>query len=100
MGSPIRMTRTTRDVLETLQAATSRNDATYGLEICKVTGLGPGTVYPILTRLERVGWVRAYWAEDDTRGPRRRMYELTGEGVSAIQAVEATAPSARPRWAQ
>ncbi|WP_431928706.1 PadR family transcriptional regulator [Nonomuraea jabiensis] len=83
-----------------LQDVAAQGEATYGLEICKTTGLGPGTVYPILTRLERIGWVRAYWAEDDTRGPRRRMYELTGEGVSAIQAFEATTPGARLRWAQ
>ncbi|MEV0307838.1 PadR family transcriptional regulator [Nonomuraea fuscirosea] len=67
-----------------LHAAASRSEATYGLEICKVTGLGPGTVYPILTRLERVGWVRAYWEEGDTRGPRRRMYELAGDGHAAV----------------
>ncbi|TYB71264.1 PadR family transcriptional regulator [Nonomuraea sp. PA05] len=78
------MTRTTKDVLEILQGAALQGQATYGLEICKATGLGSGTVYPILSRLERIGWVRAYWSEDEARGPRRRMYELTGEGRSQI----------------
>ncbi|SDJ53716.1 PadR family transcriptional regulator [Nonomuraea jiangxiensis] len=83
-----------------LQDAAGRGEATYGLEICKTTGLGPGTAYPILTRLERIGWVRAYWTEDDTRGPRRRMYELTGEGVSAIDHTQTAATMRRPGWAR
>ncbi|WP_424533599.1 PadR family transcriptional regulator [Sphaerisporangium viridialbum] len=102
MPPPIRLTSTTRDVLSVLQAAAREDAATYGLEICKATGLGSGTVYPILTRLERIGWVRAYWQDDDadSRGPRRRLYELTGEGRSQAALAERPSLGHRLGWAQ
>ncbi|MEU6778629.1 PadR family transcriptional regulator [Nonomuraea angiospora] len=92
------MTRTTQEVLAMLQDAASRSEAIYGLEICKTTGLGPGTVYPILTRLERIGWVRAYWAEEDARGPRRRMYEMTSEGLTGLADARRARIAGRLGW--
>jgi PadR family transcriptional regulator PadR len=84
----IRFTSTTRDVLGALQAATARGEVTYGLAICRETELGSGTVYPILSKFERLGWVRTYWEDDaEARGPRRRMYELTAEGVAQAERV-------------
>ncbi|MGW4664070.1 PadR family transcriptional regulator [Streptosporangium sandarakinum] len=100
---PIRLTSTTRDVLSVLLAAAQQDVPTYGLEVCRMTGLGSGTVYPILTRLERIGWVRAYWQEDDppARGPRRRLYELTGEGrAEAVRDERPERLSLRLRWAR
>ncbi|WP_188194686.1 PadR family transcriptional regulator [Nonomuraea sp. SYSU D8015] len=91
----LRMTSTTRAVLQVLQAAASRGESTYGLEICRETQLGSGTVYPILTKFERLGLVRTYWEDDSTeaRGPRRRMYELTAEGAKeAERAAQRAAP--------
>ena len=32
-----------------------------GLRLCEVTGYGPGTIYPALDRLMRVGWIRDHW---------------------------------------
>lgn len=95
MALPIRMTGTVRTVLDLLQAGAREDKSTYGLEICRQTGLGPGTVYPILRRLERIGWVRAGWEEDEGSGPRRRMYELTGEGRAGAAEAEQ-----RPQLAQ
>ncbi|MFG1947171.1 PadR family transcriptional regulator [Nonomuraea sp. NPDC048826] len=94
------MTSTTRSVLETLRAAASRDAPTYGLEICRETGLGPGTVYPILRRLERNGLVRAYWEDDtpDSHGPRRRMYKLTGEGLALAAETQRSRTALRPGW--
>ncbi|MBO3747790.1 helix-turn-helix transcriptional regulator [Streptosporangiaceae bacterium NEAU-GS5] len=102
MTAPIRLTSTTRDVLSVLRQAAREEVPVYGLEICKITGLGSGTVYPILTRLERVGWVRAYWEEagDDSRGPRRRMYELTGEGRAQAAHLERPNRGLRLGWQQ
>jgi PadR family transcriptional regulator, regulatory protein PadR len=56
----------------------------YGFEIIEVTGLGPGTVYPILRRLERAELVRSSWepakrAQAEGRPPRRN-YRMTAEG--------------------
>jgi DNA-binding MarR family transcriptional regulator len=77
----IRITDATADVLESLLAA---NEATWGLAIVKGTGRPAGTVYPLLERLERVGWLDSEWEADTGRsGPRRRLYRLTGEGRAA-----------------
>ena len=44
--------------------------------------LPEGTVYPALHRLEADGLLRSYWAEQ--AGRRRRLYELTAKGVTAL----------------
>jgi PadR family transcriptional regulator, regulatory protein PadR len=62
----------------------------YGLELARATRLSSGTVYPILTRLERAHWVTSDWEDIDeaTEGRRRRRYyRLTGEGATAARAV-------------
>jgi DNA-binding PadR family transcriptional regulator len=56
----------------------------YGFEIIDATGLGAGTVYPILRRLESDGHVRSRWervarARAEGRPPRRN-YRLTASG--------------------
>ena len=44
--------------------------------------LPEGTVYPALHRLEEAGLLRSHWA--DQAGRRRRLYELTAKGLSAL----------------
>lgn len=66
----------------------------YGLEIARNAGLATGTIYPILTRLERRGWVTSAWEErdpSDAGRPRRRYYRLTAEGMRAARAEIAEA---------
>lgn len=56
----------------------------YGLEFVDGTGLPPGTIYPILARLEGAGWIASRWEEVDQREagrPRRRYYRLTPDGT-------------------
>jgi DNA-binding PadR family transcriptional regulator len=56
----------------------------YGLDLIRVTGLPSGTLYPILVRLERAGWLTTSWEEIDpvVEGrPARRYYRLTPDGV-------------------
>jgi len=60
----------------------------YGLEIMRDTGLASGTLYPILVRLERAGWVTAAWRNIDpvTEGrPSRRYYRLTAHGATTAR---------------
>jgi DNA-binding PadR family transcriptional regulator len=68
-------------------AAISRGSA-YGLDIVATTGLPSGTVYPTLGRLRKSGHVKARWEDQrqaDREGrPRRRYYELSGEGEKAL----------------
>jgi DNA-binding PadR family transcriptional regulator len=66
----------------------------YGLELVDATGLPPGTIYPIMARLEGAGWVTSRWEESGPEAmgrPRRRYYRLTADGV--VQAREALAAS-------
>jgi DNA-binding PadR family transcriptional regulator len=78
-----RVTAPTMDVLEQLVA---EGAPLWGLIIIKRTGRAPGTVYPILDRLERLGWVSSAWDDDELRaGPRRRLYRLTGEALPAAR---------------
>ncbi|MET7748660.1 PadR family transcriptional regulator [Micromonospora sp. NPDC005367] len=74
----------------------------WGLEIIKLTGRPSGSVYPLLERLERNGWVTSHWEETERRGPRRRMYELTAEGTLAARRVcaQAATRGARQRPAR
>ena len=80
-----RVTPATADVLDALLAAT---DPTWGLQVVKLTGRPAGSVYPILERLERCGWVVSEWEDDEARnGPRRRLYRLTEGGATASPAT-------------
>jgi len=60
----------------------------FGLDIMRNTGLPSGTVYPTLTRAEASGLVRARWearaVADAEARPRRRYYELTAAGRTAL----------------
>jgi DNA-binding PadR family transcriptional regulator len=77
----MRVTYPTAIVLQALA-----NGHGYGFEIIDVTGLGAGTVYPILRRLEAGSYVRSSWervAKARAEGrPARRNYRLTASGVA------------------
>lgn len=63
----------------------------YGLDITSETGLLPGTVYTTLRRLERRSMIRGTWEDPEIaereRRPRRRYYQLTPDGVRALDAA-------------
>ena len=85
MARSLGMTTTT--ILVALQ-----HGARYGLDITQRSGLKPGTVYTTLRRLERRDLVRGEWEDpsiaEAERRPRRRYYELTGDGASALEAAK------------
>ncbi|MDG4770944.1 helix-turn-helix transcriptional regulator [Solwaraspora sp. WMMD792] len=90
------MTLQVRLVLQAL--AEVPDQQRYGLEIVESTGLLPGTVYPILARLEQAGWLHSQWEAVDEHAagrPRRRYYRLTADGVAAVQVARATAAQRR-----
>lgn len=93
----LRMTLQTQLVLRALLDEPSKER--YGLELCDLVGLPSGTIYPILARLEQVGWVHSTWedpvAHEAARRPRRRFYRLTSDG--AEHARGALARAYRPR---
>ena len=56
----------------------------YGLELIRASGVQAGTLYPILTRLEKAGWLEGDWEDIDeaAEGRRaRRYYTLTPLGL-------------------
>jgi PadR family transcriptional regulator, regulatory protein PadR len=92
-------------------------DATdhYGLALIERTSVQAGTLYPILSRLEKDRWIEGDWEDIDeaTAGRRRRRYyRLTGLGerearqiLTETAAILAPPPlrgstgSRRPGWA-
>jgi PadR family transcriptional regulator PadR len=78
-----------RGTLEFCVLALLETEQRYGVEL--VTRLGAesalttteGTLYPLLSRLRRAGWVDTIWQESPT-GPPRRYYGLTRHGKAAL----------------
>jgi PadR family transcriptional regulator, regulatory protein PadR len=60
---------------------------------------GHGTLYKALARLEAFGLLASRWedAEAVEGRPRRRLYELTGEGARVAEAAVREEPAASPR---
>jgi len=60
----------------------------HGFDIMDAARLPSGTVYPILGRLERDGYVRSRWEAQTTafreKRPPRRYYEITAAGAKAL----------------
>jgi PadR family transcriptional regulator PadR len=77
--------RMTTSVLKVAAALLADSAAErYGLQLMQATGLPSGTLYPILVRLERAGWVESHWEQTDPAAegrPARRYYRLTPNGA-------------------
>lgn len=58
-------------------------EAVRRLEAAGFDGIGYGTVYPLLTRMRRLGLVTDKVQASPT-GPPRKVYELTGAGREAL----------------
>jgi DNA-binding PadR family transcriptional regulator len=61
----------------------------YSLGLSASADVAAGTIYPMVARLEKAGWLESRWEEPDAseRGrPRRRLYRLTGHGERAAMA--------------
>jgi DNA-binding PadR family transcriptional regulator len=53
----------------------------HGYALSQHTGLASGTLYPILMRLEKSGWLETRWEEAPVPGrPPRHFYRLKREG--------------------
>jgi len=74
-----------RGTLEYCVLALLASGPRYGVELVRDLAADPalttteGTLYPLLSRLRRTGWVETSWQESPV-GPPRRYYTLTGEG--------------------
>lgn len=82
-----------RGVAEACTLAFLRDGERYGFDLARTlaqAGLiaGEGTIYPLLARLRRAGWVETLWRESD-EGPPRRYYRLTPAGRRALARFQA-----------
>lgn len=84
-----------RGLLDICVLALLRDGESYGYELAQALdreGLGPiqgGTLYPLLTRMQRAGLITAFWREGDT-GPARKYYRLTDDGQRELHQLRGT----------
>jgi|SRR5580693_9222731 DNA-binding PadR family transcriptional regulator len=79
MGIRLRISHQTLDILAALLARPSQWH--YGYAISRQTSIPSGTLYPILMRLDKSGWLETRWEDAPTAGrPPRHLYRLTGNG--------------------
>jgi PadR family transcriptional regulator, regulatory protein PadR len=76
----------------------------YGFELMKLTGMASGSLYPMLARLERAGWLAKGREKIDPHSegrPARTNYTITGSAIAAARIQLAAlskqvGPPARP----
>jgi len=97
-ATKIRLTAVIMDVLDVLTSSSPVNP-TWGLQLCRLTGHGTGTIYPALDRLMKAGWIADYWEDPPPADrPARRFYELTSAGRAAYQEALAARTARRAAW--
>tara|TARA_R110002110_G_scaffold30416_8_gene107852 strand:- start:803 stop:1111 length:309 start_codon:yes stop_codon:yes gene_type:complete len=83
MRKPRAPSKATRAALIALLEAA---DSLHGYEIMQITGVGPGTLYPMLARLEDQALLESQWQEPTVEGrPPRHLYRLTEAGLVLAQ---------------
>jgi len=97
----VRLTQPTLKVLRFLLQ--TPRDGRSGAAMAKATGVGSGTLYPMLARLEAAGWLTSEWEAIDPREagrPRRRFYRLTPVGQNHAHAALADLQivTGEPAW--
>jgi PadR family transcriptional regulator PadR len=78
-----------KGVLEMCVLALLSKGDNYAYEIAsrmaEAVGMGEGTIYPLMRRMQNDGLVSAY-LEESTSGPSRKYYKLTRTGSAALKA--------------
>ena len=61
----------------------------WGYDTSKASGVRPGAMYPILSRMLDSGWLRDGWEESAAgkKRPPRRYYEITESGREHLRAL-------------
>lgn len=99
MPKPLRMSPQTVALFRAL--VTAPQDWRYGYDLSRETALKSGTLYPILMRLNKRGWLETRWTPAESPGrPPRHMYRLTSDGLrSAWEFLAAKEHATRRRAA-
>jgi len=75
--------------LKVLKCLIAAPNGLHGYALMKASGLASGTLYPILARLSRRGWLTKAWEIGDAvTGPPRRIYNLTPLGRAQLEGLE------------
>ena len=83
------LTQLRRGVIEYCVLALLVGEELYGFDLVKRLGeseglvTSEGTIYPLLSRMRRAGWVTTTWRESES-GPPRRYYAITRAGQHAL----------------
>ncbi|MEH6660591.1 MAG: PadR family transcriptional regulator [Parasphingorhabdus sp.] len=78
MRKPRAPSKATRQALIALLNAP---ESLHGYDIMQITGIKPGTLYPMLARLEDQAMLSSQWQEPEVAGrPPRHIYSLTEAG--------------------
>ena len=103
MAGIVRVTESTLDVLAVLLKAHQAHKDVYGWEIKKKTRRSGPTIYGVIDRLEDADLIEGHWEQQtgEDKGPRRRYYRLTDEGVKVARQLlgirpQPTAPDDAP----
>ncbi|HTP68233.1 MAG TPA: PadR family transcriptional regulator [Dongiaceae bacterium] len=79
MGIHLRLSRQSLALLDALLIQPSHWH--HGYALSQSTGLASGTLYPILMRLDKSGWLETRWEDAPTPGrPPRHLYRLSPTG--------------------
>jgi PadR family transcriptional regulator PadR len=79
-----------RGALEYCVLGLLEREERYGFELVRSLGAidgmvtGEGTLYPLLSRLQKDGRLASTWRESDTGGPPRKYYAITAKGRRAL----------------
>jgi|SRR5664279_597293 PadR family transcriptional regulator PadR len=95
--------RLSQQTLRVLALFTDPSCRLAGSDIARQIQMLSGTMYPILLRLERAGWLKSEWEDLEPRDagrPRRRFYSITGLGYNKSRAAlaELGVPDGRVAW--
>lgn len=78
MGVRLRISPQTLDLLDALLVRPTQWH--HGYALSQTTGIASGTLYPILMRLENLGWLETRWEQPGNAGrPPRHLYRLTSD---------------------
>jgi PadR family transcriptional regulator, regulatory protein PadR len=96
--------RLSHQTLKVLKLLLERpRESLAGSDISRKTGMLSGTLYPILLRLEKAGWLISEWERlepSEAGRPRKRFYRLSAIGYNKARAalIELAVPKGRFAW--
>lgn len=84
MPKSVRMSQQTVELFRAFLA--QPREWRYGYDLSRETALKSGTLYPILMRLNKRGWLETRWTAPESQGrPPRHMYRLTADGLRSAR---------------